>query len=94
MLGDNPYTPTQLLNYAIRLLLGCGCSHHDFEELDCKPVAKKIWTKLKPFIQEAYQQHLNATSNTAGQHKYVQNAFGTLAKDSGNNNADAQMVIT
>ena len=31
-LGDDPYTPMQLLNNAIRLLLGCGLYQRDFEE--------------------------------------------------------------
>jgi hypothetical protein len=33
-LGDDPYTPMQLLNNAIRLLLGCGLYEWDFEEWD------------------------------------------------------------
>jgi hypothetical protein len=41
-LGDDPYTPTQLLNNSIRLLLGCGLYYHDFEELDHKDAADKI----------------------------------------------------
>jgi hypothetical protein len=31
-LGDDPYTPMQLLNNAIRLLLGCGLYQRDFEK--------------------------------------------------------------
>ena len=31
-LGDDLYTPMQLLNNAIRLLLGCGLYQRDFEE--------------------------------------------------------------
>jgi hypothetical protein len=68
MLGDYPYTSMQLPNNAIRLLLGCGLYQRDFEEWDRKLLANKMWTTLKPFIQEAYQRHLNAMSNTAGQH--------------------------
>ncbi len=70
-LGDDPYTPMQLLNNAIRLLLGCGLYQRDFEEWDRKTAADKIWINLKPFIQEAYQRRLNVTSNTSGQHGYV-----------------------
>ena len=36
---------------------------------------------MKPFIQEAYQHHLDATINTTGQHGYVQNAYAILAED-------------
>jgi hypothetical protein len=54
-LEDDPYTPMQLLNNAIRLLLGSGLYQQDFEEWDHKDVTDKVWTNLKPFIQEAYQ---------------------------------------
>ena len=54
-LGEDPYTPMQLLNNAIRLLLGCGLYQRDFEEWDRKLAADKILINLKPFIQEAYQ---------------------------------------
>jgi hypothetical protein len=67
-LGNDPYTLMQLLNNAIRLLLGCGLYQCNFEEWDRKTAADKIWINLKPFIQEAYQHRLNATSNTSGQH--------------------------
>ena len=78
MLGEDPYTPTQLLNNAIQLLLGRGLYLRDFEEWDCKIPTKKIWINLKPFIQEAYQHRLNATTNTTGQHGYVQNGYAIL----------------
>ncbi len=55
MLRDNPYTPMQLLNNAIRLLLGCSLYQWDFKEWDQKLPVNKMWTMLKPFIQEAYQ---------------------------------------
>jgi hypothetical protein len=54
-LGDDPYTPVQLLNNPIRLLLGCGLYQRDFEEWDRKTAADKIWINLKPFTQEGYQ---------------------------------------
>jgi hypothetical protein len=34
ILGDDPYTPQQLLNNAVRLLLQCGLYTHDFEDWD------------------------------------------------------------
>ena len=55
-LGDDPYTPMQLLNNTIRLLLGSGLYQRDFKEWDCKNATNKVWTNLKPFIQEAYQR--------------------------------------
>jgi hypothetical protein len=42
-LGDDPYTPMQLLNNAIRLLLGCGLYQRDFEEWDRKRAVDKVW---------------------------------------------------
>ena len=54
-LGDVPYTSMQLLNNAIRLLLGCGLYQRDFKEWDRKNATNKVWTNLKPFIQEGYQ---------------------------------------
>jgi len=93
-LGDDPYTPMQLLNNAIRLLLGCGLYQRDFEEWDRKTAADKIWINLKPFIQEAYQRSLNTTSNTPGQHGYVQNAFAVLEESDDDKDADVATVIT
>ena len=68
----------------------------DFEEWDRKTAADKIWINLKPFIQEAYQRRLNATSNSSGQHGYVQNAFGVLALEDSDDDEDADVatVIT
>jgi hypothetical protein len=61
-----------------------------FEECDYKPAAEKIWTNLKLLMQEAYQTHLNATATAFGQHGYVQNMFGVVAEDSGDEeDADA-----
>jgi hypothetical protein len=94
MLGDNPYTPMQLLNNAIQLLLGCGLYQRDFEEWDHKLPADKMWTALKPFIQEVYQRCLNATSNKSGQHGYMQNVYAALAEDSDKDDVDVQTVIT
>ena len=80
VLGEDPYTATQLLNNAVRLLLGCGMYMRDFEEWDRRATATKTYLELKPFIQAAFQRRLNATANTTGQHGYVQNAFNALAK--------------
>ena len=93
---DDPYTPMQLLNNAIRLLLGCGLyqRQRDFEEWDRKNVTNKVWTILKSFIQEAYQQRLNATGNTSGQHVYVQNAFAVLEELDEDKDEDVATVIT
>ncbi len=78
ILGNNPYTPQQMLNNAVRLLLHCGLYTHNFDDWDPKPAFEKIWTNLKTFIQESYTCRLNATSITAGSQGYVQNAFNVL----------------
>jgi len=93
-LGEDPYTPMQLLNNAIRLLLGCELYQRNFEEWDRKLVADKIWITLKPFIQEAYQHKLNATGNTSGQHGYMQNAFAVLEESDDDEDDDVATVIT
>ncbi len=94
MLGDDLYTPTQLLNNAIRLLLGSSHYHRNFKEWDQKDAANKIWINLKPFIQEAYQCRLNATCNATGQHGYVQNALAILEELDGNDINDVATVMT
>jgi len=83
----------QLLDNAIRLLLGCGLYQRDFEEWDRKLAADKIWINLKPFIQEAYQRRLDTTGNTSGQHGYVQNAFAVLEKSVDDEEEDVATVI-
>ena len=93
-LGEEPYTLMQLMNNAIRLLLGCGLYQRDFEEWDRKLAADKIWINLKPFIQEAYQRRLNGTGNTSGQHGYVQNAFAVIEESDDDEDADMATVIT
>ena len=93
-LEDNPYTPMQLLNNAIRLLLGCGLNQRNFEQWDRKLVADKVWINLKPSIQEAYQHRLNATGNTSGQHGYMQNACAVLKESDDDKDGDMAMVIT
>ena len=93
-LREDPYTPMQLLNNAIRLLLGCGLNQRNFEEWDPKLTAEKNWINLKLFIQEAYQHRLNATGNMSGQHGYVQNAFAVLDESDDEEDDDLAMVIS
>jgi hypothetical protein len=94
LLGKDEYTPKQLLNNAIRLLLQCGLYTHNFEDWDRKQKADQVWTALKTFIQEAYTRRLNATNITAGQHSYVQNAYAALAKESTDKeDNDVQTII-
>ena len=95
VLGEDPYTATQLLNNAVHLLLRCGMYMHDFEEWDRRAAATKTYLKLKPFIQAAFQRRLNATGNTTGQHGYVQNAFNALAEQSDDDiDDDVATIVT
>ncbi len=95
LLGEDPYTPKQLLNNAICLLLQCGLYTREFEDWDRKPAGDKVWTELKMFIQEVYTRRLNATNITAGQQGYVQNVYATLTEESTKNeDDDVQTVIT
>ncbi len=95
LLGKDEYTPKQLLNNAIRLLLQCGLYTRDFKDWDRKQKADQVWTALKLVIQEACACRLNATNITTGQHGYVQNAYAALAKKSTDEeDDDVQTVIT
>jgi hypothetical protein len=42
ILGEDPYTAQQLLNYAVRLLLQCGLCTRDFQDWDQKPSGDRI----------------------------------------------------
>jgi hypothetical protein len=92
-LGEDPYTPMQLLNNAFRLLLGCGLYQRDFDEWDRNLTADKIWINLKPFNQEAYQRRLNATGNMSGQHRHIQNEFAVLEESDNDKDEDVATVI-
>ena len=94
ILGEDPYTPQQLLNNAIRLLLQCGLYTRDFEDWDRKPSADRIWINLKTFVQECYTRRLNASNITSGAQGYVQNAFAALQEESEDDDDDVQTVIT
>ncbi len=75
-------------------MLHCGLYTRDFDDWDCKPAVKKIWTNLKTFIQEAYTRRLNATSITAGSQGYVQNVFYVLQESNDEDDDDVNTVIT
>ncbi len=93
ILVDDPYTPQQLLNNAVRILLQCGLYTCNFEDWDQKLLAEKIWTNLKTFIQECYTRQLNTSSITAGSHGYVQNACVTRTKTLDDDNNNVQTVM-
>ncbi len=53
-----PYTDKQLLMNLINLLTRCGMYMHNMKDWDRKPDTDKTWLHLHPFIQTAYQRHL------------------------------------
>ena len=57
LLGNNPYSQTQLVNCAVQLLLQSGVfPMKEFE--DWEREVSKTWTDLKRFVQAAYQRKL------------------------------------
>ena len=90
ILGNDPYTPQQLINNAIRLLLATGLYTRDFDdEWDRQDEADKTWPNLKSFIQAAYTRRLNATAATSGGQGYAtHNAFNALASASDDDSVD------
>jgi hypothetical protein len=90
ILGNDPYTPQQLINNAIRLLLATGLYTRDFDdEWDRQEEVDKTWPNLKMFIQAAYTRRLNATAATSGGQGYAhQNAFNALASTSDDESVD------
>jgi hypothetical protein len=88
------YTDCQLINNAIRLLLTTGLYQRPFEEWDRLLPAFQTWITLQALIQEAFQWRFNATTPTAGHHRYApphlyqQNVFGILGMADDDNEAN------
>ena len=94
ILGEDPYTPQQLLNNAVCLFLQCSLYTHVFDDWDWKIAANKIWINLKTFVLECCMRCLNATSITAGSQYYVQNAFTAIMEELDDENDNVQTVMT
>ena len=94
ILEEDPYTPQQLLNNYVHLLVQYDLYTHNFDDLDRKIAEVKIWTNLKTFVQECYTHQFNSTSITAGSQGYVQNTFTALTEESDNDDNSMQTVIT
>ncbi len=80
----------------INLLTHCGLYQRDLEDLDCEPDANKTWHNLCPFIQEAYQRHLQLGTMTASQGGYAsQNRFAgfTVTNEECVSNKDTAKTI-
>jgi hypothetical protein len=98
LLSRNPYTDRQLINNTIRLLLTTGLYLRPFEDWDCLLPQAQTWLALHTMSQESFQQRLNATAPTAGQHgyapaqPYLQDAFGVLEEESNNKSIAASIA--
>ena len=74
VLANDPYTPTQIINNAVRLLQQSGIFPlKEFDTWDA--MAIKTYPALKTFIHEAYTRRLTALQlrNTTGTQGYVPN---------------------
>ncbi len=74
ILAQDPYTPTPIINNAVRLLMQSGIfPHKEFDTWDA--ITPKTYPSLKTFIHEAYTRCLTALQlrNTTGLKGYVPN---------------------
>ena len=76
-----PYTPDHLLMNVVDLLHRCGLYTRNLEDWDRRADAYKTWMRIRLFIQEAYQQHLQSGVTTAALSGYASiNRIAGLAK--------------
>ena len=82
-IAQDPYTPTQIINNAVRLLMSSGIFLlKEFNTWDA--MAVKSYPLLKTFIHKAYVRHLTSIQmqNTVGGQGYVQqNMYNILDID-------------
>jgi hypothetical protein len=92
IIGQDPYSPTHIINVVVRLLMQSGIFPiNEFETWDAMP--NKTYPGLKTFIHEAYTRRLTAISlrNTAGSLGYVgnnTNAFAGINSTTGEDTND------
>ena len=92
IIGQDPYSPTHIINVVVRLLMQSGIFPlKEFETWDAMP--NKTYPGLKTFIHEAYTRRLTAISlrNTAGSLGYVgtnANAFAGMNSTTGEETDD------
>jgi hypothetical protein len=95
LLGKNHCTNRQLIYTAVCLLQSTGLYVRTFKGWDLLAEVDQTWTKLCCIIQEAFQQHLNATAPTMGHQGYapallymMNNTFTVLGPTGGDDNDD------
>ena len=94
-IAQDPYTPTQIINNAVQLLMLSGI--FPLKEFDTwEAMAAKSYPLLKTFIHEAYVRRLTSIQmqNTAGGQGYVQqNMYNILDIDGADNTNDNTTVM-
>ncbi len=94
-IAQDPYTPKQIINNAIHLLMQSGIFPlKGFDTWEPMPV--KSYPILKTFIHEAYSRRLTAMQlqNMAGQQGYVQQNMYNILDVNGGEDADKDTVVT
>jgi hypothetical protein len=99
ILAQDPYSPMQIINNAVRLLMQLGI--FPLKELDTwDAITPKTFPALKTFIREAYTRRLMALQlrNTTGQQGYVpnnnQNMYNVLNEGYDTNSGTEGTVAT
>jgi hypothetical protein len=87
-----PYTDKQLFMDVINLLTHCRMYMHNMGDWDRRADADKIWLHLHPFIQMAYQRHLQTGNTTAAQGDYTNRYTGLSAEDEVYGNDTAETI--
>ncbi len=94
-IAQDPYTPKQIINNAICLLMQLGI--FPLKEFDTwESTSIKSYPILKTVIHEAYSRHLMAIQlqNMAGQQGYVQQNMYNILDVNGGEDTDNNMVVT
>ncbi len=95
MIAQDPYTPKQIINNAICLLMQLGVFPlKKFDTWESMPI--KLYPILKTFIHEAYSRRLMAMQlqNTVGQQGYIQQNMYNILDVNGGEDTDDNTVVT
>jgi hypothetical protein len=94
-IAQDPYTPKQIINNAIHLLMQSGIFPlKKFDTWEAMPV--KLYPILKTFIHEAYSRRLMAMQlrNMAGQQGYVKQNMYKILEVNGGEDTDNDTILT
>ena len=65
-LGNNPYTTSQVLTIAMKLIEDTGLFPEDCKSWKRKPLVQQTWPEFKLHFTEAYKQYLTYNPSTIG----------------------------